>query len=153
MQGPTLTFMEDDQSINSSFVAGVPELSEPSEWWWALRNGPGGEESLRSLLTQTLLALHTLHSHNITHRHAFDAISPFPHPWHQRYDDCSRACLVAVEPGDNIVIITCMRACPDLWHILLPLKFSTPAMALRYTSHRSTQQANCQSDLSPLPKC
>ena len=41
-----------------------------------LRNGPGGEESLRSLLRQTLQALHTLHSHNITHRYALQAPLP-----------------------------------------------------------------------------
>ena len=41
-----------------------------------LRNGPGGEESLRSLLRQTLQALHTLHSLNITHRYALQALLP-----------------------------------------------------------------------------
>ena len=52
------------------------ELSEPSEWWWGLRNGQGGEDLLRALLRQTLLALHTLHSHNITHRQASHALLP-----------------------------------------------------------------------------
>ncbi len=58
--------------------AGVPELSEPSEWWWTLRNGPGGEETLRSLLRQTLQALHTLHTHNITHRRALQSCPSMP---------------------------------------------------------------------------
>ena len=56
----------------SSLFAGLPELSEPSAWWWALRTEPGGDALLRDLLRQTLLALHTLQSRNITHRRAPD---------------------------------------------------------------------------------
>ena len=64
---------DSDQSIATrrgrivSFT-GLPELSEPSPWWWALRTEPGGDALLRDLLRQTLLALHALHSRNITHR-------------------------------------------------------------------------------------
>ena len=53
---------------HSLLCAGAAELSEPSEWWWGLRTGPAGDELLRDLLRQALLALQALHSHNITHR-------------------------------------------------------------------------------------
>ena len=60
------------RKADTVFSAGLPELSEPSAWWWALRTEPGGDALLRDLLRQTLLALHTLHSRNITHRRAPD---------------------------------------------------------------------------------
>ncbi|KAK9827406.1 hypothetical protein WJX81_008695 [Elliptochloris bilobata] len=48
--------------------AATSAILHPSEWWWQLRQGPGGEETLRSLLKQTLAALAALHAANVTHR-------------------------------------------------------------------------------------
>lgn len=50
------------------YVAGDPTLMQPSDWWWAMRTEPEGEELLKDILRQTLLALQALHAANITHR-------------------------------------------------------------------------------------